>query len=82
MLTAEITLNNSDAAKDFSKICAEQPFDIDVVYGHYTVDAKSLLGLLSIQPGVKLCCCVHANNDVAGDYINQIKKFLVNKEAI
>ena len=38
-------------------------FDIDLCYGHYIVDAKSLLGILSIGLNKKVNIVLHTENN-------------------
>ena len=44
-----IVLNNVEAAKEFVKAASECDFDIDVSYNRIVIDAKSLLGILSMD---------------------------------
>ncbi|MBD9002273.1 MAG: HPr family phosphocarrier protein, partial [Coprococcus catus] len=46
-----IVLNNVEAAKEFVKAASECDFDIDVRYNRFLVDAKSILGVLSMDLG-------------------------------
>ena len=46
-----VKLNSIDNAKEFTKICEMFDEDIDYVIGRYTIDAKSLLGILSTTLG-------------------------------
>ena len=44
-----IVLNNVEAAKEFVKAASECDFDIDVYFNRIALDAKSLLGILSLD---------------------------------
>ena len=55
-----IVLNNVEAAKEFVKAASE--FDIDVYFNRIALDAKSLLGILSLDLRSKLRVCYSGEN--------------------
>ncbi len=60
MCEFKVMLKKMETATDFSSLCGNQEFDIDAVSGKYTVDAKSILGILSLsitQPITIKCNC-------------------------
>ena len=44
-----VDLNDIQRVKDFAKFCSRFEFDIKVISGPHIVDAKSLLGLFSVD---------------------------------
>lgn len=52
-----IVLNSVEAAKEFVKAASECDFDIDVYFNRIALDAKSLLGILSLDLRSKLRVC-------------------------
>lgn len=44
-----IKLGNLDAAKEFVRAASECNFDIDVYFNRVVLDAKSILGILSLD---------------------------------
>ena len=44
-----ILMDNVTKRKEFKKLTLEFPCDIDVISGRYIIDAKSLMGLFSID---------------------------------
>ena len=48
-MNAEIELHNPDEVKEFVDAASKCDFDIDVWYNRIIVDAKSLLGVLSMD---------------------------------
>lgn len=57
-----IVLNNVEAAKEFVKAASECDFDIDVYFNRIALDAKSLLGILSLDLRSKLRVCYSGEN--------------------
>lgn len=49
MTKQTIKLGNIEAAKDFVKAASNCNFDIDVYFNRVVLDAKSILGILSID---------------------------------
>ena len=47
--TFEVLLSSINDVKRFVNAACEQPFDIDIVSGRYIIDAKSIMGLFSID---------------------------------
>lgn len=44
------------------KICNEFEEDIDVKYGRYTIDAKSMMGVLSMPLDKEFTVVIHTNS--------------------
>lgn len=49
MFVVKLTLNTLDKVKDFVAIADKCNFRIDIKQQHYTVNAKSILGMLSLD---------------------------------
>ena len=45
----KIQLKTIEDIKDFCNICCKQDFEIDVIEGRYIIDAKSIMGLFSLN---------------------------------
>ena len=77
MIKIDINLKTEiEAAELVSKLsaCCE---NVDLIYGHYIVDAKSILGVLSVAIGKTVTLAIHA--DEIGDVEDKIRKFIVEK---
>ena len=49
MKTLTVKLETIDSVKKFNYLATRQNFDIDIVSGRYNVDAKSLMGIFSLN---------------------------------
>ena len=67
----KIKLMTQEEQIKFSKICANFPFDINLYKGSYVVDAKSLLGVCSMDTTKGCVVKINASE-------GQIKKFEEN----
>ena len=72
-----VKLNSIDNAKEFTKIC--EMFDEDVI-GRYTIDAKSLLGILSTTLGKIAKVTIHTRSqNILEHFLNSIYKWIVEE---
>lgn len=49
MQAVTISLTQVDQVKRFVNLVAQAPYDVDMVSGRYTVNAKSMLGIYSLD---------------------------------
>ena len=69
-----IRLTTMEQVKEFVAIAGKCDFDIDISYNRVVIDAKSILGILSMdlsQPLTVTC------NGECSDFLEQIEKFAV-----
>lgn len=59
--------------KDFVKVVQDYPYEIDLKSDKYVVDAKSILGIFSLDLSKPLIVEIHS--DDCDDLIEQLKKF-------
>lgn len=82
MKTLKVKLKaDIESVKQFVSENSKFDFDIDVKQGRYTVDAKSLLGVMAINllSWVDLTI-ISDNSQMIETYINQIQGFIVAEE--
>ena len=73
-----IRLNNANNTALFVKICNEFEEDIDVKYGRYTIDAKSIMGMMSMLLDKEVTVVIHkTNREVASHFQELIDLWLV-----
>lgn len=78
----EIKLNTIEDVSDFVAICSKyHGCDIDVVQNRYTVDAKSMLGIFSLNLLKPIKVFIDSNKkDLKISFFNNIRKWNVNVE--
>ena len=64
MKTFEISLASIGDVKDFVNIVSKYSCDIDLKSGRYIVDAKSIMGIFSLDLSKPIDLNIHADNDV------------------
>lgn len=75
MTTIKVKLMTINDVKEFVTSANFCPYDVDLVSGRYTVDAKSLMGIFSIVPSENLDCNIYSDDPEA--FLRMIDKFIV-----
>jgi phosphotransferase system HPr-like phosphotransfer protein len=70
-----IKLHSIDDVRRFVTAASLQVFEIDIVTGRYIVDAKSIMGLFSLDLSKPIFVEAHADTDEAKDFFEAIKEF-------
>jgi phosphocarrier protein HPr len=75
METFNLMLSSINDVKDFVNIVNKYDFDVDLTSGRYVVDAKSIMGIFSLDLSKPIKVEVHSDNCSA--FVNELKKFIV-----
>lgn len=73
-----ILLSTPGAVKDFVFIVNQYPFDVDLVSGRYVVDAKSIMGIFSLNLNKPVA--LRIQSDDCDELCERLKCFRVNEE--
>ena len=77
MKTVQISLNSIDKVKSFVKEITKYDYDFDLVSGRYVIDAKSIMGIFSLDLSKPIDLNIHAENQDADNIIELLKPYLV-----
>ena len=77
MKTAKISLNSIDKVKAFVNEISKFDCDFDLVSGRYVIDAKSIMGIFSLDLSKPIYLNIHAENQDADNIIELLKPYLV-----
>jgi len=72
MTSIQISLNSIDKVKSFVNDLAKFDSDFDLISGRYVIDAKSIMGIFSLDLSKPIDLNIHAEKDV--DQILEILK--------
>ena len=75
MIEFEMNLNSTNDVKDFVNTVSRYDFEVDLVSGRYIVDAKSIMGIFSLDLAKPIKVKVHAED--ASEFLDQIDRFIV-----
>lgn len=76
VLNLVVKLSSVDQIHDFVKKCSKLDCDIDLIAGRYTVDAKSILGVFSVDLSRNLKLNIYTENKEYAS--NLLKDFVIS----
>ncbi len=76
MKTFNLMLNSINDVKDFVNIVSKYDFDVDLTSGRYVVDAKSIMGIFSLNLSKPIKVEVHS--DDCADFMAEIDRLIVD----
>jgi phosphotransferase system HPr-like phosphotransfer protein len=76
MKTVKISLNSIDKVKSFVNDITKFDSDFDLVSGRYVIDAKSIMGIFSLDLSKPIDLNIH-NEESIDDIINLLKPYIV-----
>ena len=78
MKTVQISLNSIDKVKSFVNDITKFDYDFDLISGRYVIDAKSIMGIFSLDLSKPSTLNIHA--DAGLDEILEIlKPYIISK---
>lgn len=63
MNTVTINLNGIEAVKKFNTVVSTFYSEIDIVKGRYVIDAKSIMGIFSLDLSKPIDVVIHSHNE-------------------
>ena len=76
MKSIVVSLNMAEYVKDFVQIVTKYNYDMDLRCGRYVVDAKSILGIFSLDLNSPVVLEIY--NDHCDDLIEELKPYILN----
>ena len=76
MKTVQISLNSIDKVKSFVNDITKFDYDFDLVSGRYVIDAKSIMGIFSLDLSKPIDLNIHAE-DNAEEVLAVLKPYMV-----
>lgn len=75
MAAFNIMLNSINDVKNFVNLVNKYSFDIDLTSGRYVVDAKSIMGIFSLDLGKPIKVEIHS--DDAQQLVEELKPYAI-----
>ena len=76
MKTVKISLNSIDKVKSFVNTVSQIDSDFDLVSGRYVIDAKSIMGIFSLDLSKPIELNIHAETGVE-EILETLKPYIV-----
>lgn len=77
MKTVDISLNSIEKVKTFVNLINRFDYDFDLVSGRYVIDAKSIMGIFSLDLSKPITLNIHADASNAEDILKELAPYLV-----
>lgn len=75
MKTINVMLGTINDVKEFVNIVSRYDYDVDLISGRYAVDAKSIMGIFSLDLSKPIRVDIH--NESPDAFITAVQKFIV-----
>ena len=77
MKTVMISLNSIDKVKSFVNDISKFNFDFDLVSGRYVIDAKSIMGIFSLDLSKPIELNIHAEGENLDAVMEKLSPYII-----
>ena len=78
MKTVQISLNSIDKVKSFVNDITKFDYDFDLVSGRYVIDAKSIMGIFSLDLSKPIDLAIHTEDNL-NEILEALKPYIVSQ---
>ncbi|MCI1304688.1 MAG: HPr family phosphocarrier protein [Lachnospiraceae bacterium] len=78
MKTVSISLDSIEKVKSFVNTISKYNFDFDLVSGRYVIDAKSIMGIFSLDLTKPIDLNIHSDGDELDSVLEDLKPYIRN----
>ena len=76
MKTVNISLNTIEKVKSFENIIKNYDNDFDLISGRYVIDAKSIMGIFSLDLSKPVTLNIHADDERIETILTSLKDYI------
>ena len=80
MKTVKVSIDSIEKVKEFVTIVNEYPYDFDLVTGRYVINAKSIMGIYSLDISKPLDLNIRDAGAQINEILESLKPFIVTPE--
>jgi len=77
MKTVQISLNSIDKVKSFVNAITQFDYDFDLISGRYVIDAKSIMGIFSLDLSKPIDLNIHTENNIE-EILNTLSPYTID----
>ena len=77
MKTVQISLNSIDKVKSFVNEITKFDYDFDLVSGRYVIDAKSIMGIFSLDLSKPINLNIHAEGSTLDSILAVVTPYVI-----
>ena len=78
MKTVKISLNSIDKVKSFVNDITKFDYDFDLVSGRYVIDAKSIMGIFSLDLSKPIDLAIHTEDNL-NEILEALKPYIISQ---
>lgn len=78
MTERKIKLNSIDDVKEFTSLANSKTYELDLISGRYAVDAKSIMGIFSLDLTKTLTLKLHGSDEECQEFLEDAEKFITD----
>ena len=78
MKTVQISLNSIDKVKSFVNDITKFDVDFDLVSGRYVIDAKSIMGIFSLDLSRPIDLAIHTEDNL-NEILEALKPYIISQ---
>ena len=79
MKTVQISLNSIDKVKSFVNTINMMDCDFDLISGRYVIDAKSIMGIFSLDLSKPIELNIHAEGENLDSVMEKLTPYIIEK---
>ena len=76
MKSVKVNINSIEKVKSLVNIVAKFEYDVDLISGRYIIDAKSIMGVFSLDLSEPIELIIHSDSDCK-DILSLLEPFIV-----
>ena len=76
MKTVQISLNSIDKVKSFVNTISQYDYDFDLISGRYVIDAKSIMGIFSLDLSKPIDLSIYTDTNV-DEVLEALKPYII-----
>lgn len=76
MTECKIKLGSITDVKEFTTLANSCSFELDLISGRYAVDARSIMGIFSLDLTKTLTLVIHAGDEECKEFLEEAEKFI------
>lgn len=77
MKAVDISLNSIDKVKTFVNLINRFDYDFDLVSGRYVIDAKSIMGIFSLDLSKPITLHIHADDANVEAIVKELASYMI-----
>ena len=78
MKTVQISLNSIGKVKSFVNTISQFEYDFDLISGRYVIDAKSIMGIFSLDLSKPIDLAIHTEDNL-NEILEAIKPYIISQ---